>query len=102
PRPERRPLRPDRRLGHVLRGDRRIALEAELELHLSRVGELPTELAELLLGVAADRVADHEVLALHLEPHAFSFSSREPLPALLNLADRPREVDDLNPACASP
>ena len=32
-----------------------------------RVGELPLELAQLLLGVAANRVADLDVLALHLK-----------------------------------
>src|SRR5207248_9494208 len=71
---ERRTLGPDRPLGDVARRDRRVPLDAQLDLHLGRVGELPLELAELLLGIAADRLADLEVLAFHLEPHAFSFS----------------------------
>src|SRR5205085_11757783 len=75
-RAQRRALRPDRRLGDVVRRDRRVALDAELELDLRRIGQLPLELPELVLGVAAHRVADVEVLALHLESHPLSFSRR--------------------------
>src|SRR2546421_7888174 len=84
----------------MLGRDGRVPLEAQLELHLSRVGELPLELAELLLGVAPDRVADLEVLALYLESHRFPFAPRERSACTPNLADRPREGHDLDAAGA--
>src|SRR2546429_1849867 len=90
-RAKRRALRPDRRLGDVVRRDRRGALDAELELDLRRIGQLPLELPELVLGVAANRVADVEVLALHLESHPLSFSRRaHEVSPELNLTNRPR------------
>ena len=63
------PLRPDGRLGHVVVRDRRVLLDGELELDARRVAHEPVELAELLLGVRADLLADLEVTALDLETH---------------------------------
>src|SRR6266540_4600042 len=70
--------------------DRGVALDGELELHPGRVRELATELPQLLLGVVPNRLADLDVAALHLETHADE-----------NLADCPREGDDLDPASPS-
>src|SRR5439155_2639030 len=90
-RAKRRALRPDRRLGDVVRRDGRVALDAQLELDLRRIGQLPLELPELVLGVAANRVADVEVLALHLESHPLSFSRRaHEVSPELNLTNRRR------------
>src|SRR5207248_1507269 len=85
--PQRRPLRPDRGLGDVVRRDRRVPLHAELELDLRRIGQLSLELPELLFRVAANRVADVEVLALHLESHQLSFSREAGRVPRLNLTD---------------
>ena len=78
-----RALRPDRRLGHVACGDRRVLLDGELQLALRLIREVALELAELLLGVGPDRVADLDVLALDLQSHehppvAWSPESSEP------------------------
>src|SRR5581483_10414443 len=67
---QRRPLREDRRLGHLALGDRRVSLLGELQLDLCLAGELLRELRELSLGVLADRRRDLHVLALHLKPHS--------------------------------
>jgi hypothetical protein len=48
-------------------------LDRQLQLDLSRIGELPLELAELLLGVPPDRIADLDVTALDLKSHRVSF-----------------------------
>src|SRR5215216_5921446 len=101
-RAEDRPLRPDRGLGHVVRRDRRVPLDRELELDARRVCELPFELAELLLRVLPDRVGDLDVLALYLEsqpgpPGSTAVSSAE---AIL-VANRASEGDDLDPSSAA-
>jgi hypothetical protein len=66
-----RAFRPDRGLGHVVGGDRGVALDRELQLD-ARILELPLELRELPLRIAADRVADLEVPALHVKLHTRS------------------------------
>ena len=67
---KRRALRPDCQLRDLVVGDRRVLLDAKLELDLSQVVQLAAELAHLFLGVPANRVADLDVLALHLKSHA--------------------------------
>src|SRR4051812_7169042 len=62
-------FREDRRLRDLVLADRRVLLGAQLELDLYEVGELLVELAQLLFRIAADRVADLDVLALQLETH---------------------------------
>src|SRR4051812_45251555 len=52
------------RLRHLVLADRRVLLGAQLELDLDEVGELLVKLAQLLLRIGADRVADLDVLAL--------------------------------------
>jgi hypothetical protein len=74
PRSEHGAAGPDGRLRHVVRGDRGIAFDRELELDPGVV-ELALELCELLFGIAADRVADLEVPALHLELHRLSLDA---------------------------
>src|SRR4051812_37931277 len=56
-------------LGDLVLADRRVLLGAQFQLDLHEVRELLVQLAQLLLGVAANRVADLEVLALHLQTH---------------------------------
>src|SRR5436190_5136498 len=68
-RAQHRTFRPDRRLRDMVRGDRGILLDGELELDARRIGELPIETAELLLRVGPDRLAHLDVLALHLQAH---------------------------------
>jgi hypothetical protein len=46
--------------------------DCQLELDLRRVGELPLELAELLLGVPPDRFADLDIAAFDLQSHRVS------------------------------
>ena len=67
-RAQRRPFRPHRRLRDLVRRDRRVALDAELELDLRQRVQLTIELAQLLLGVPADRIADLDVLATSTGP----------------------------------
>jgi hypothetical protein len=69
---KRRPFRPDRRFSDLVRRDGRILLDAELELDLRQLVQLPIEFVELLLGVQADRLADLDVLTLHLQSHRVS------------------------------
>ena len=56
--------------------DRRVLLDRQLELDLRRVGQLALELAELLLRIGPDRVADLDVLAFDLQAHRDSPSCR--------------------------
>jgi hypothetical protein len=67
---EHRPLRPDRRLGDLVLGDRRVLLDGKLELETGGLAQVPLELAELRLRVALQRIVDLDVLALHLESHS--------------------------------
>src|SRR5437870_6832841 len=53
----------------MVAGDRGITLDGELELDAGRVGQLALELAQLLLCVGADLLADLDVPTLHLETH---------------------------------
>ena len=64
-----RPLRPDGRLGDLVRGDGRVLLDGELELDSRRILHEPVELGQLVLGVLADLVADLEVPSFYLETH---------------------------------
>jgi len=66
--------REDCRLGGVIVLDLRVGFDVQLELDV-QVFELALELAELLLRVVADRGADLEVPALHLELHRLSFDA---------------------------
>ena len=63
---QRRALRPNRRLRHLIRRDRGVLLDAQLELDLCQLVQLTVELAQLVLGVPADRLADLDVLTLHV------------------------------------
>jgi hypothetical protein len=56
----------------VVGGDRWIVFDCQLELDLRRIGELPLELAELLLGVPPDRFADLDIAAFDLQSHRVS------------------------------
>ena len=89
---------PDRRLRDVVRRDRRILLDGQLELD-ARVGQLTFELAELRLRVAPNRVADLEVLALDLE--VASAPSFDALLLCWNLADDSCERNHVDPARAA-
>src|SRR5687767_10079893 len=72
PDPERVPLGEDGRLRNLVRADRGVLLDRELDLHLHLGRELLVQLSELLLGVTADRLAELEILALHLKTHLAS------------------------------
>src|SRR5439155_26205168 len=69
PRAENRTLRPYGRLRDLVRSDRRVALDGELELDARQVVQLALELRKLLLGVLAERVRDLDVPAVHLKSH---------------------------------
>src|SRR5436190_14465741 len=73
-RTQRRPLRPDGCLRHLICRDRRVLLDAQLELDLRQLVQLAVELAQLLFGIPADRIADLVILALHVKSHRVSLS----------------------------
>src|SRR5947207_6505496 len=100
-RAQRRALRPDGRLGDLVGRDRRIALDAELELHLRQGMQLTIELAQLFLGIPADRIADVDVLALHLESHRSPRGRESDLSSALAVAYRASERHDVDPSGAS-
>src|SRR5262249_39969328 len=52
------------------------AFDAQLELDLRQRVQVAIELLQLVLGVPADRIADLDVLALHLKSHRVSSWTR--------------------------
>jgi hypothetical protein len=74
-------LQPYSRLCNLVRRNGRISLDGELELDPRQCMHLLVELGHLALGVAPDRVAHLEVLALDVKLHPAS--SDRPLSGLV-------------------
>ena len=97
-----RSLRPDRGLRDVIVRDRRVVLERQLELDLRGIRKLLLELAELLLCVSPNRLADLDVSALDLESHRVpSLEVLERPGGELRLTDCPCESHNLDMTCTS-
>ena len=74
--------------------DRRVVLDGELQLDPGRVRELTLELAELLLRIGPDRVADLDVLAFDLQAHLGSpFERRSLTRNLVDLSAAPARAN---------